>query len=589
MTRLSSLPYYEKWFIIGTILGIIIGAGITIYHLLLDLVEELFIFHFIGMNYPKPLGEGGTLNFVFKPGDYFLIPVATTIGGLIAGLVAYTFAPEAAGGGIDGAIKAYHYRQGKVRWIVAPVKIIASAFTLGSGESAGNEGPAAQLSASLNSFMSTLLHLSPEDRRIAVAVGIGAGIGTVFKTPIGGALLAAEVLYRRDLEPEVIYPAIVATAISYTIYGSVTGFSPILGYYTGAFDPLRLPMYAVLGLVSGLVTILYVKTFYGVQSSFERLKIPNHVKPAIGGAIAGLITLLAPEVMGEGLGWINLIEYERFQTLYSPILPVLALVVLLPFLKIFATSFTVGSGGSGGVFAPGLFIGAYIGASVGLLFHYLFPQIVPNIAPFVIIGMMSFFAAAGKVPIAVMLMVTEMTGGIQLLPDTMIAVAVSFLVSGNYTLYNAQMPTRRDSPVHKAEYEFTVLGSIKAKECQLINIKVNVRDNIEKAIQTMIKNNFTSLPVVDGNDNFIGVVYLRDIEKAKNSDSIIKYITRGSPYISSDSTLEHAMEIMARNRARWVAVVDKGKFVGILTEEAIVEAYNKELKRLRESQPESGQ
>ena len=581
------MPYYEKWFIIGTILGIIIGAGITIYHLLLHLVEELFIFHFIGMSYPKPLGEGGTLNFIFKPGDYFLIPVATTIGGLIAGLVAYTFAPEAAGGGIDDAIKAYHYRQGKVRWIVAPVKIIASAFTLGSGESAGNEGPAAQLSASLNSFISDLLHLSPEDRRRAVAVGIGAGIGTVFKTPIGGALLAAEILYRRDLEPEVIYPAMIATAISYTIYGSVTGFSPILGYYTGAFNPLRLPMYAVLGLISGLVTILYVKTFYGVQSSFKRLKIPNHVKPAIGGAIAGLIALLAPEVMGEGLGWISLVEYGKFSALYSPILPVLVLIVLLPFLKIFATSFTVGSGGSGGVFAPGLFIGVYVGASVGLLFHYLFPQIVPNIAPFVIIGMMSVFAAAGKVPISVILMVTEMTGSLQLLPGAMIAVAISYLVSGNNTMYITQLPTRRDSPAHKAEYEVSMMRSIKAKECQLSNIKTNLEDNVQKATQTMIENNFTSLPVVDGNDNFIGVVYLRDIEKAKNSDSVIKYITRGSPYISLDSTLENAMEIMARNRARWVAVVDKGKFVGILTEDAIAEAYEREVKRLRESQTES--
>ena len=586
MTKLSSLSYFEKWLILGIILGIVIGLADTTYYLLLHLFEDLFIFHFIGMSHPKPLGEGGTLEFTFKPGDYFLIPVATTIGGLIAGLIAYTFAPEAAGGGIDNAIKSYHYLQGKIRWVVAPVKMIVSAITIGSGGSAGNEGPTAQFSASLNSFMSDLLHLTPEDRRRAVAIGIGVGIGTIFKTPIGGALLAAEILYRRDLEPELIYPAFVASAISYAIFGSITGFSPILGYYTGAFNPMRLPMYAVLGLVSGLIAILYVKTFYAINSLFKRFKIPNHVKPAIGGAVAGLIALLAPEVMGEGLSWMNLVEYERFSALYSPILPVFVLIVLLPFLKILATSFTVGSGGSGGVFAPGLFIGAYVGAIVGLLFHYLFPQVVPNIAPFVIIGMMSLIAAAGKVPISVILMVTEMTGSLQLLPGAMIAVAVSYLVSGNNTIYETQLPTRRDSPAHKAEYEVPIMRDIKVRECKLSNVKINVEDNVEKAIQIMIENNFTSLPVVDENDNFIGVVYLRDIENIKKDDNIIKYINRGSPYVSLNSTLEDALEIMARNRARWVAVVNNSKLVGILTEDSITEAYEK---RLREGQIESRQ
>jgi len=589
MTRLSSLPYYEKWFILGIILGIVAGLAATTFYLLLHLFEDLFIFHFIGMSYPRPLGEGGTLNFVFKPGNYLLIPVSTAIGGLISGLIVYTFAPEAEGHGTDAAIRAYHYLQGKVRWVVIPVKIIASAITIGSGGSAGREGPTAQFSAGVGSVIADLLHLPPEDRRRAVAVGIGAGIGTIFKTPIGGALLAAEILYRRDLEPEVIYPAIIASAVGYTIFGSIFGFTPVFGYYTGTFNPLRLPMYAVLGLVSGLIAILYPKTFYGINSLFKSLKIPNHVKPAIGGAIAGLIALLAPEVLATGYGWINIVEYEKFSALYSPLLPVLVLIVLLPFLKILATSFSIGSGGSGGVFAPGLFIGAYVGASVGLLFHYFFPQIVPNIAPFVIIGMMSFFAAAGKVPISVLLMVTEMTSSLQLLPGAMIAVAISYLVSGNTTIYISQLPTRRDSPAHKAEYEVPIMRSIKVRECQLSNIKIYVKDNVEKAIQIMLENNLTSLPVVDGNNNFIGVVYMRDIEKAKNGDSIIKYITRGSPYISLDSTLENAIEIMARNRARWVAVVDKGKFVGVLTEDAIAEAYEREVKRLRESQPESQQ
>ncbi|MEM0131881.1 MAG: chloride channel protein [Saccharolobus sp.] len=573
MRLISSLSYFEKWFILGIILGIIAGLAATVFYELLHVFEYIFIFRFINMSYPRPLGEGGTLDFVFHLGNYLLIPVSTTIGGLISGIIVYTLAPEAEGHGTDAAIKAYHYFQGKIRWIVVPVKIIASAITIGSGGSAGREGPTAQFSAGIGSIVADLLHLSPDDRRKAVAVGIGAGIGTIFKTPIGGAILAAEILYRRDIEPEIIYPAIIASAIGYTIFGSIFGFTPVFGYYSGTFNPLRLPLYAALGLIAGLFAILYPKVFYSINRLFKKISIPNHVKPAIGGAIAGLIALLAPEILATGYGWINLVEFEKFNALYSPILPVLVLIVALPFLKIIATSFTIGSGGSGGVFAPGLFIGAYVGASVGLLFHYFFPNLVPTIAPFVIIGMMSFFAGAGKVPLSVIIMVTEMTSSLQLLPGAMIAVAISYLVSGNNTIYISQLPTRRDSPAHKSEYEIPIMEKIRVSECKLRDIKVYIDDEVSKAIELLNENNFMSLPVVDYNNKFLGIVYLRDLEKARSNDTIVKYLTRGSPYVTPSSTLEQALEIMSRNKARWVSVVDNDKFLGVLTIESLLEAY----------------
>ncbi|MEM3202793.1 MAG: chloride channel protein [Saccharolobus sp.] len=578
MRLISSLSYFEKWFILGIILGIIAGLAATVFYELLHVFEYIFIFRFINMSYPRPLGEGGTLDFVFHPGNYLLIPVSTTIGGLISGIIVYTLAPEAEGHGTDAVIKAYHYFQGKIRWIVVPVKIIASAITIGSGGSAGREGPTAQFSAGIGSIVADLLHLSPDDRRKAVAVGIGAGIGTIFKTPIGGAILAAEILYRRDIEPEIIYPAIIASAIGYTIFGSIFGFTPVFGYYSGTFNPLRLPLYAALGLIAGLFAILYPKVFYSINRLFKKISIPNHVKPAIGGAIAGLIALLAPEILATGYGWINLVEFEKFNALYSPILPVLVLIVALPFLKIIATSFTVGSGGSGGVFAPGLFIGAYVGASVGLLFHYFFPNLVPTIAPFVIIGMMSFFAGAGKVPLSVIIMVTEMTSSLQLLPGAMIAVAISYLVSGNNTIYISQLPTRRDSPAHKSEYEIPIMEKIRVSECKLRDIKVYIDDEVSKAIELLNENNFMSLPVVDYNNKFLGIVYLRDLEKARSNDTIVKYLTRGSPYVTPSSTLEQALEIMSRNKARWVSVVDNDKFLGVLTIESLLEAYKLKLK-----------
>jgi len=167
----------------------------------------------LGIILPSPLGEGGNLSFTITT-RYILIPISTTIGGLISGLLVYKFAPEAEGHGTDAAIDAYHNKQGKVRGIVIPIKVLASAITIGSGGSAGREGPTAQISSGLGSIIAELLHLNPEDRRRAVAVGIGAGIGTIFKAPIGGAILGAEILYKRDIEPEIIYPSLIVSAVT---------------------------------------------------------------------------------------------------------------------------------------------------------------------------------------------------------------------------------------------------------------------------------------------------------------------------------------------------------------------------------------
>ncbi|BBG24814.1 Voltage-gated ClC-type chloride channel ClcB [Sulfuracidifex tepidarius] len=580
MSIFDRLHYFEKWFILGAIVGVVAGLAATTFYELLHLMEFIFLFKFIGMSYPRPLGEGGTLSFVFNKGHYYLIPFSIAIGGAISGFIVYTFAPEAEGHGTDAAIRAYHDYQGKMRWVVVPVKVIASAVTIGSGGSAGREGPTAQFSAGIGSLLGDLFKLSPEDRRRMVAIGIGAGIGTIFKTPIGGALLAAEILYRRDLEPELIYPGLVASAIGYVIFGSFFGFTPVFGYYLGTFSPFRLPMYAVLGLVSGVMAILYVKSFYGVQYVFKRLKISNYFKPVIGGLIMGAIALVAPEVIGTGYGWINLTEYAKFNAFYSPVLPLIVLLVSLPFLKILATSFSIGSGGSGGVYAPGLVIGATLGADIGLLFHYLFPQVAPAIAPFVIIGMAAFFGAAGKVPLSVIVMVTEMTGSLQILPGAMIAVAISYLVSGNYTIYRAQVPTRRDSPAHKMEYETPVMKVLKVKDAKLLDIRVKIHDKVETALSKMTENNFMSLPVTDDNDNFVGAVFLRDLEKADRKDTVARYVIKGVPYVKLDSSFEDCWEIMARLRSRWVCVVDGEKYIGVLPIDNLLQAYEKTVRNV---------
>jgi len=574
MKKINDLPYLQRWFILATIIGIIAGLGALLFYYAIIFFTYIFMNVFLGIILPSPLGEGGNLTFTITNTRYILIPISTTIGGLISGLIVYKFAPEAEGHGTDAAIDAYHNKQGKVRGIVIPIKVLASAITIGSGGSAGREGPTAQISSGLGSIIAGLLHLNPEDRRRAVAVGIGAGIGTIFKAPIGGAILGAEILYKRDIEPEIIYPSLIASAIGYSIFGSVVGFTPIFGYYLGSFNPLRMPFYLILGAVTGLFAIFYVKIFYKIRSFFQKMNINKYFKPAIGGLIVGIIAILFPEVMGVGYGWVQIFMLNKLNIMPSFGLPLIIILILLPFLKVLATSFSIGSGGSGGVFAPGMVIGASLGLLMGILFNFIAPNIVTSYVPFVIVGMLSFFGAAGKAPLSVMIMVVEMTGSLQLLPAAMVAVAVSYIVSGNNTIYRSQVPTRKDSPAHKGEFNTPLLSTIKISDIPLKDIKVNLNDKIKNAKDLMEENSMISIPVVDDKNTYVGILYFNDIVNL-NNEEVKKYTKPSIAYIHIDSSAENAWEIMNQLKSSWAPVVEKGRFLGVVTMNDILNVYKK--------------
>jgi CIC family chloride channel protein len=218
-------------------------------------------------------------------------------------------APEAEGHGTDAAIEAFSWKAGQIRARIPPVKLIASAITIGSGGSAGREGPTAQISAGFGSLLSDVLKLEPNERRILVAVGIGAGIGAIFRAPLGGALLAAEILYLRDLKVEALLPGLITSIIGYSVFGIWAGCHPIFGTQPalGFTNPLELVYYALLGLICGAIGILYAKVFYGTTGIFQRrVPLPRWAKPAIGGLLVGLLGLAIPGVISTGYGWLQL-------------------------------------------------------------------------------------------------------------------------------------------------------------------------------------------------------------------------------------------------------------------------------------------
>jgi CIC family chloride channel protein len=234
------------------------------------------------------------------------LPLVVAVGGLISGAIVFGLAPEAEGHGTDAAIDAIHHRGGRIRARIPPIKLIASAITIGSGGSGGREGPAAQISAGFGALLATWLRLSPQDRRIAVAAGMGAGIGAIFRAPLGGAVMAAEILYLHDLEVEAIIPGLIASIVGYTVFGAFFGFEPIFGAQPDIAleSPIQLPYYAALGIACGLVGIVYAKSFYGISNAFHRLRFPRWVKPAIGGLAVGFIGVALPQVLHTGYGWV---------------------------------------------------------------------------------------------------------------------------------------------------------------------------------------------------------------------------------------------------------------------------------------------
>ncbi len=527
----ESTHYLSKWALLSTAVGIVAGVGAMAFYFAIELVTSTALGKIVGYLPPAPVGEGNRpIGAMLRP---WLLPLVTTLGGLASGLIVFRFAPEAEGHGTDAAIAAIHHQGGRIRARIPIVKLVASAITIGTGGSAGREGPAAQISAGFGSLLGGWLKCSPRDRRILVAAGMGAGIGAIFRAPLGGALLAAEILYVHDLEVEVVIPALIASIVGYSIFGAYFGFTPIFGIHPElALDsPVQLLFYAMLGALSGLVGILYARTFYGLTHLFHEMSLPKWLKPAIGGLAIGLFGLAMPQVLHTGYGWVQLSMAK--ETLFA--LP-LWVVILLPFAKILATSLSIGSGGSGGIFGPGMVIGGSLGALFWRVTYGWLPNIPAQPAPFVIIGMIAFFGGIAHAPLAVMLMVAEMTGNLSLLAPAMIAVAVSTALVGDETIYRAQLRDRASSPFHRIEFSYPLLSTLTVSEA-MTSIAPEARPETDKAI------------------------------------------AEAKLVLQVDQTLDVALERLVEGEASWAPVARGSEPVGRVTVRDILRSYRSRLQR----------
>jgi H+/Cl- antiporter ClcA/CBS domain-containing protein len=561
LERLRNAGYLRKWVVLGAAIGVIAGLGAVVFVNALRLASHLFLTDLAGYSPPLPIGEGNTLGSASFARPW-AIPLVVGLGGLISGILVFRFAPEAEGHGTDAAITAVHHDPEGIRPRVSLIKIVASAVTIGSGGSGGREGPTAQISAGFGSMLARALQLDPRDARIAVAVGIGSGIGAIFRAPLGGAVLGAEVLYREDIEAEALLPSFVASIVGFAIFGAFEGFTPIFGFLRGYrfAHPIELVYYAGIGLAAGLMGLLYAFSFYGTIRVTRRLPGDRMFKPAVAGLLVGLIGLALPGALGTGYGWVQEAMGPRLATLS------LWVIVLLPLAKIAATSLSIGSGGSGGIFGPGMVIGGFLGAAVWRLLSPIAPAVPLSPAPFVIVGMIACFGSIAHAPLAVMLMVAEMTGSLELLAPAMVALGIATLVVGDHTIYEGQLRSRADSPANRFRFGMPLLGSIPISEVMAApRLTLRADEPVGRALAALRAGDLRGAPVVSSDGGFLGSVGQDRLADQDGDRPIAELVDATAPAVHAGANLDAVVEALATMGVDWVPVLDdERRVVGVV-------------------------
>ncbi len=573
----SQWPRTFRLTLLSIAVGVVAGVGAVAFDHLLTLALEAL--HLI-TGYMEP-GRGAASNLATqitaKHSYWFLVIPA--LGGLASGILVYTLAPEAEGHGTDAMIEAFHQKGGQIRKRVPIVKIIASALTIGSGGSAGKEGPIAQIGSGFGAFLSSTLKLKPRDQRILVLAGAAGGIGAIFQAPLGAALFAPEVLYREEeFEYEGILPCIISSIVAHSLYSEVFGRRAL--FYPGKVEfslTSELVPYALFGVLCALVGFLYVRVFYGLRDKFFLpLRINRMLKPAVGGLMLGVISFLSPAILDGGYGWIQMAMEGKI---------LWYVMLLLVFLKILATSCTISSGGSGGVFGPSVFIGAMLGGAFGFLGHKLAPGWVIHPNSFMLVGMGGFFAGVAKVPIASIIMACEMSSSYTLLVPLMLVSSISYLLLRKVSLYEKQLTSRLASPAHVTEFSRGLLERIYVHEATKMREVCRIPEEMPfgEMVKIMVNSREIYFPVVDRNGKMSGILSINDIREFMFEDSINHLIVArdvATPNVARvlwNDTLQQALDKMAVLNVDELPVVReeaRDEIVTMITKRDIINYYH---------------
>ena len=585
----SRLNKMASWLSCFIIVGVIAGLGSIAFHYLCQIGIHFFLDYLAGYRPPPTAGEAVLFPSTATPINRWVLLFLPVFGGILSGWIVYTFAPEAEGHGTDAAIEAYHEKGGFIRGRIPFIKTIASAITLTTGGSGGREGPIAQIGAGFGSFLATNLKLGNRERRIMMAAGMGAGIGSIFRAPLAGALFAAEVLYREpEFESEVLIPTGISSIVAYCVFCLVFGWGSLFQSEDFLFNnPLELGPYTLLALVLVGAGIFYIKCFYGVHHIAKRIKIPNQLKPAIGGLFTGAIGFFLPQALSFGYGYAQMALDNQLPTL---------LLLGIAFGKILTTSFSIGSGGSGGVFGPSVVIGGTLGGAVGRIFNMWFPQIVTHPGSFVVVGMAGFFAVVSNAPISTIIFVSEMTNSYHLLLPSLLVCLVGYLLSRKWTIYLEQVRSKVDSNAHRGEFFTDVLEEIKVKD-----LTANFRKDMtipEDMPFSRFKQVFSDssqhyFPVVDKNHKLTGIFSINDIRGVlfkREIDDVVLMRDIATPDIIFTTPSEDLNEVLKKFTVRNIRTIpvvkdeDHSSLIGMLDRREVIRLYNQRIEEMKSSE-----
>jgi CIC family chloride channel protein len=575
------------------VVGLTVGAAGCVLLLGLDAVEHAMLNELA--RYPHLHAAGESLVSVTGVSPrLYLLPLVPMVGALIAGWISRR-APEIRGGGGDAMIEAFHHRGGKIRRRVILFKSIASLATLGFGGAGGREGPTMQIGGAVGAWVSTLLPTTERERRILMIAGVAAGLSAVFRTPLGAALLAIEVLYRDDFESEALIPAVLASVIAYSLASTFLSTAPMFGELPRfSFQWEHLPFYAVAALVVAAAAAMFVELLRIVQAAARRLPGPEWARPAVGGLALGVLALAAYLVLP---GWLDV------PAAHVPVLgggygasqvaitgdPVVgagmrAAVVLLvcALLRAVGAALTIGTGGSAGDFAPSLAIGALVGGAIGHVIGSWFG--VSGISPgaFALVGMATFYGGVAKTPLAATVMICEMSGSYDLLVPLMLSQAIAFVALRRVALYPAQVPSQRHSPAHAAAWVRHQLVKLHAGELIARDRPVVVlhpaapADDVLRALADAPAQ--PVFPVVDDAGTLVGLITgsgTREIAAAEDASWAVAADLMVPPVsVPVTAPLPEIARLLFTADLRAVPVVDEdGRIVGLVDEHDVSRAY----------------
>jgi CIC family chloride channel protein len=510
------------------------------------------------------------------------IVVVPAIGAVFVGVLVYWVAPEVKGAGVADVMRGLVANRGRFRARVPALKALASAITLGSGGSGGREGPIVQIGASFASAIGQRLKLTSTELRIMVACGAAGAIAATFNTPIAGAVFALELLLlefkTRSFIP-LIVSTVFATLVSRSYFGDYPTFDIVAEYRLE--NPYELVFYLGLGLLAGLVGVLFIKAFYKIEDTFDSISIPMYAKPMIGALFVGAIGLFYPEALGVGYESVSGVLNGSIEIPTAPVMAILFLGLLL-ILKMVATSLTLGSGGSAGLFGPSLFLGAMLGAAFGIFVNQVSPFESAHYGAYAMVGMAAVFASTSRATLTAILMLFEMTSVYEIILPLMFACVVSDAVSSllsKETIYTAKLAKQGIKYVQ--DLSVNILESARVRDAMKTDF-VSVKEDspLRKVVDLHLYTGTKGFPVVSSDGRLKGVITLTDVRKAFESDRrdalVRDVMTKRVVTVYPDETLQSAMERMVLRKFGHLPVVDPNKpnkIVGMLDREAILDRY----------------